>query len=308
MLNWLRGDADVNAMIQKRQYNRAAKALEAQIRDDPESVFLRQQLADVLVRKGDRQRAVDILFALVDEFADKGFVAKGLALLKKVQRIDADAAISDRLTRLVKEGRAMGYSSPLTPAGGWDVSESSGSMPGPEPAEDQGPRSVTVTPATETTDTGSVSTSVTSELIVADQWLQEAEKRDDFHWSPLFDRFTSDEVAEIFGRMRLLVKKPGSIIYTEGEPGRSFYVLANGSARVYQRDPLGHNDQLAVLRSGDFFGTASVLDGRAREYTITAALECELIEIDTETFDHIAARRPDVRMRIEMLRDVPVIA
>lgn len=285
MLSWLRGSDDVNALIQKRQYARAVKVLEGQIREDPDSVFLRQQLADVLVRKGDRSRAIEILFGLVDDFAAKGFVAKGLAILKKIQRIDPDTEIADRLNLLVQERESS-----RAPGMVRAHHDSSGeSLPRPS-ASGEG-------------DT----VSVTSEFVPADDWLEDAERRDDFNWSPLFTSLDSREVADLFGEMRLRVKKPGSIIYTQGEPGSSFFVLANGSARVYQRDALGQNHQLALLRAGDFFGTGSVLDGRQREYTITAARDCELLEIDKETFQRIAGRHPSVLERIESLRDVPVL-
>ena len=82
---------------------------------------------------------------------------------------------------------------------------------------------------------------VTSVLMPSEFWFEDAvEGRDDFNWSPLFNDFSKDELAAMIGGLRLMIKKPGSIIYTEGEPGDSLFVLSSGSARVYpqgQRRP-----------------------------------------------------------------------
>ena len=45
MLSWL-GTRDVNQLIARRQYGRAIKELERQLRADPKSVHLRKLLAD----------------------------------------------------------------------------------------------------------------------------------------------------------------------------------------------------------------------------------------------------------------------
>ncbi|MEM1204978.1 MAG: cyclic nucleotide-binding domain-containing protein [Acidobacteriota bacterium] len=272
MLNWLGSRDDVATLLAKRQFGKAVKLLERQLRDDPDSVFLRQQLADALEKKGDKDRAVEILFDLVDELGEQGFVAKALALLKKIQRIDPSSDVHDRLARMIAA---------------------------PDPDDDPQPGRVQAP-----VDTRASSDSVpilTSEVVLADYWLEDVEERDDFHWSPLFSGLSSTDVAELFSEIRLLVKKPGSIIFTEGETGDRLYVLATGAVRVYRRDRTGRNHQMSVLRAGEFFGTGGVLDGGDRQFTITAAKECELLEIDRASFDRIASKHPNVRKQVEKI-------
>ena len=90
MLSWLQGEQDVYALIARRNYPRAVKLLKQQLRKKPRSVHTRQLLADVLTRLGERDQATAVLEPIVDELVTEGFVAKAIAVLKKIQRIDPE--------------------------------------------------------------------------------------------------------------------------------------------------------------------------------------------------------------------------
>ncbi|MEO1367859.1 MAG: tetratricopeptide repeat protein, partial [Acidobacteriota bacterium] len=102
-MKWFSEKSDVGTLLSKRQYGRAIKLLEKQLRDEPESVSLRLQLADALERDGQKKQAIAILAKLVDELTAEGFVAKAIALLKKIQRIDPSLSIEDKLGRILPE-------------------------------------------------------------------------------------------------------------------------------------------------------------------------------------------------------------
>ena len=284
MLSWFQGKQDVNRLIARGQYPKAIKLLERHIRDDPESVHLRKMLADVLERDGQKRRAIEILEGLVQEFSTEGFVTKAIAVLKKIQRIDpeqSDAEVMlDTLVKMRgKDGHGLAFA-PQKPVA---------AKPTPAPARGK-----------TTIDEGMV----TSILMPSEFWFEEAaEGRDDFNWSPLFNDFSKDELAAMIGGLRLMIKKPGSIIYTQGEPGDSLFVLSSGSARVYRKDKVGHNEQVTVLHEGGVFGTPSVLHGTDRNRTITAITECELLELDRVTFDQITTSYPRVAKLVEEFHD-----
>jgi len=272
MLGWLQGKQDVNRLIAKGQYPKAIKILEKHLKGEPDSIHLRKMLADVLERDGQKRRAIEVLEGLVQEFSGDGFVTKAIAVLKKIQRIDpeqSDAEIMlDTLVRIRRKDKNL----PTL-----DIRR-------PER------RGVTAADPDEIDDG-----MVTSVIMPSEFWFEDAaEGRDDFNWSPLFNDFSKDELAAMIGGLRLLIKKPGSIIYTQGEPGDSLFVLSSGAARVYEKDEVGHNEQVAVLREGGVFGTPSVLKGARRGRTITAVSECELLELDRATFQNITASYPRV--------------
>ncbi len=272
MLSWLQGKQDVNRLIAKGQYPKAIKVLEKHLKGEPDSVHLRKMLADVLERDGQKRRAIEVLEGLVQEFSGDGFVTKAIAVLKKIQRIDPEQTDADVMLDTLVRIRRKDKNLPTL-----DIRQ-------PER------RGVTAVEPDEI-DEGMV----TSVIMPSEFWFEDAaEGRDDFNWSPLFNDFSKDELAAMIGGLRLLIKKPGSIIYTQGEPGDSLFVLSSGAARVYERDEVGHNEQVAVLREGGVFGTPSVLKGAKRGRTITAVSECELLELDRATFQSITVSYPRV--------------
>ncbi len=284
MLSWFQGKQDVNRLIARGQYPKAIKLLQRHIRDDPESVHLRKMLADVLERDGQKRRAIEVLEGLVQEFSTEGFVTKAIAVLKKIQRIDPEQSDAEvMLDTLVKMRGKDGPPSIFTP---------------PRPPAPSRAEPTKVDPPT--ADEGMV----TSILMPSEFWFDDAaEGRDDFNWSPLFNDFSKDELAAMIGGLRLMIKKPGSIIYTEAEPGDSLFVLSSGSARVYRKNKAGHNEQVSVLHEGGVFGTPSVLQGTPRNRTITAITECELLELEKTTFDQITATYPRVAELVKELHE-----
>src|SRR6266545_4837230 len=79
---------DVMALIARKSYAKAIEALRVQIEANRHDPRLRMQLADVLVLAGKGREAVGILTPLADEFAQEGFAAKAIAVLKKIQKVD----------------------------------------------------------------------------------------------------------------------------------------------------------------------------------------------------------------------------
>ncbi len=287
MLSWLQGDQDVYALIARKNYSKAAKLLKQQLRKNPNSVHLRQLLADVLTRLDERRQAIGILEPLVDEFVAEGFVAKAIAMLKKIQRIDPERSdIEARLAALI-EGRDAGDGESHVPLIRAHL----------EDTQDDHLESTAELPA------GLREPQMKTSEFRAD-WFEEAvEERQDFHWSPLLAGFTREELAALIGGLKLMVKNPGAIIYGEDEPGSSLFILASGKARVYRRDGRGRYEQIAVRQEGDFFGEASVLTMSNRRFTVTAITECELLELDRATFDRLSKRYPRVHETIQQLHD-----
>ena len=65
---------------------------------------VRLQLADLLVQAGRGEEAVPVLIGLADEFASDGFVAKAIAILKRVEKVHQGRAdVASRLAALVQQ-------------------------------------------------------------------------------------------------------------------------------------------------------------------------------------------------------------
>lgn len=277
MLGWLQRSHDVGALIARKQYRKAIQILKERLKKEPGSVHLRQLYSDALWYDGRKQEAIDVLGSLADEFADSGFVTKGIAVLKKIQRIDPEhPEATTRMGRLIRvREEQSGLIDRPTPQ----------QLAGEEPKRDgSSPRGPAPQPM------------LTSEMVLSDLWFEEAaEEREDFQWSPLFTGFSKNELATFLGNLRLLIKKPGSIVYGQGQFGDSLFILASGQVRVYRRLEDQSHEQIKVLVDGAVFGKTSVLTGGTRRHTVTAACECELLELDKATFDDITGHHPRVR-------------
>ncbi len=253
MLSWLGGEDDVGILINKKRYPKAIKVLREQLAVRPENVHLRQRLADVLVLAGDGDGALKILNKMVDEFAEEGFDAKAIAVLKKMQRIDPERReIEEKLAGLIKR-RDRGV---WERVGNAELPGETGTSPSPTAA-------------------------ISLKLPAVQR-------------SPLFATFSAQELLAVIRGLSLLTFEPGEIIVSEAEPGDSLFVVAGGSVRIYVRARTGRNHQVRVLDQGEFFGEISLLSGKPRSATITAATPTEILELDRRTLDAIVVSHPDV--------------
>ncbi len=253
MLSWFGGEDDVGNLINKKRYRKAIKRLREELAGSPGNVYLRQRLADVLVLAGDGGEALRILHRMVDEFAEEGFDAKAIAVLKKMQRIDPDRQdVERKLASLIK----------LRDRGVWEPATGGAE---PEAAREVG--------------------TATAEI---DRRMPAVRR------SPLFATFTSSDLLAVIRGLNLLTFEPGEIIVSEAEPGDSLFVVAGGSVRIYARANTGRNHQVRILDEGEFFGEISLLSGRPRTATVTAATPTEILELDRQTLDAIVDQHPEV--------------
>ena len=262
MLSWFGGEDDVGNLINRKKYRKAAKVLREQLAERPDNVHLRQRLADVLVLDGDSGGALEILDTMVDEFAEQGFDAKAIAMLKKMQRIDPDRRdVEDKLTGLIKRRDR-------------NVWERVGNVEIP---------STHIMPAM----------SADPEIAKRESKLPVVQQ------SPLFATFSADELLAVIRGLDLLTFEPGEIIVSENQSGASMFIVAGGSVRVYVRGSKGASTQIRVLGEGEFFGEISLLSGQPRTATITAATPTEILELDRQTLDAIAVQHPQVPRTIK---------
>jgi cAMP-dependent protein kinase regulator len=113
--------------------------------------------------------------------------------------------------------------------------------------------------------------------------------------NPLFEDFSEEELVAFIRGLKLLTFEPGDVIITEGEPGQSVFILANGGVKVFVRGADGGSVLLGALGEGAFFGEISTLSGRPRTATITAAEPCDILELDRAGLDALSAAHPRVR-------------
>lgn len=89
---------------------------------------------------------------------------------------------------------------------------------------------------------------------------------------PIFQELRDDFLVRLASVMDELSFPPDYSIVTQGEEGRSLYIVVSGSVRVHieERD-------LAELDKGACFGEMAVFDAEPRSASVTTIEECECL-------------------------------
>ena len=76
---------------------------------------------------------------------------------------------------------------------------------------------------------------------------------------------------------------PGDVIFKEGEPGTSMFIIQKGDVEVH-KSVNGQKVVLATLKDGSIFGEMSLIDGRPRSATVQAKTACQCLEVNQILF------------------------
>jgi CRP-like cAMP-binding protein len=106
---------------------------------------------------------------------------------------------------------------------------------------------------------------------------------------------TDEQRGQLLASSRTLLYGAGQVIVREGEPGASMFVVRRGEAAVTLAGAAG---ELARHREGGFFGEMSLLTGDPRTATVTAATDCELVEIGADAFRRVVLADATVVERV----------
>ena len=75
----------------------------------------------------------------------------------------------------------------------------------------------------------------------------------------------------------------GATVMSEGEPGRSMYVVRSGDLAVSKLGNSGRMVPLSRLRAGDFFGEMTLIEMQNRSATVVAESATVLYELTAES-------------------------
>lgn len=101
----------------------------------------------------------------------------------------------------------------------------------------------------------------------------------------------------------MVTYKEGEVIFKENDLGTEMYIIQTGSVAV-DKDIKGQKRRLAVFGKGDFFGEMALLESLPRTATVTAIEDCEVVCIDSATFDTMI--RSNIEIAVRMLRKFSV--
>ncbi len=110
---------------------------------------------------------------------------------------------------------------------------------------------------------------------------------------PLFAGVRPDDLGAI-GERAIEVDFPADhVIARQGEIGTGLFVIVDGAVRVV-RDGV----ELARLRSGDFFGEMSVIDGLPRVAQVIASEPTRCLALASWEFERLVLDHPQIALAI----------
>jgi cAMP-dependent protein kinase regulator len=115
---------------------------------------------------------------------------------------------------------------------------------------------------------------------------------------PLFDGLDDAQRATIAGKLEERAVHSGEHLSSEGGAGYFFFVIESGSATVSR-----HNEQVAVLGAGDFFGEGAIFRAKRRNATVTATEPMVVSAMFGADFAKLASDIPQLHERIEAALD-----
>lgn len=117
---------------------------------------------------------------------------------------------------------------------------------------------------------------------------------------PVLKKLPSDIQKEILSAAEHRRVPAGQMVFEQGDPGDSFFMITSGWARIFRKNAEGMETELAMLGLGDSFGEMALLTGAARSANVAALEDLELTVLAKVHFDRILRNYPEVSLTLIM--------
>ena len=112
--------------------------------------------------------------------------------------------------------------------------------------------------------------------------------------TPLFATLDQDAAASLRASMNEIELARGDVLFHEGDPGDSLYVVLRGKIKLGRTSGDGRENLVAVLGPGEMFGELSLFDPGPRSAGATALVDSTLLGLSSDELTPWLATRPDV--------------
>jgi CRP/FNR family cyclic AMP-dependent transcriptional regulator len=110
---------------------------------------------------------------------------------------------------------------------------------------------------------------------------------------PLFAGCSKSELRELAKTADELDLREGTVLTREGRPGREFFVLVEGTARVSKA-----GRKIAELGAGEWFGEIALITNSPRTATVTATSPVDVLVITDRRFRTLVETMPSIALKV----------
>jgi HD-GYP domain-containing protein (c-di-GMP phosphodiesterase class II) len=117
---------------------------------------------------------------------------------------------------------------------------------------------------------------------------------------PIFYSLSQETLQTILQKCQVVVARPEEVIFEEGDPGDSFYMIKEGHIKVVRMDD-DTELVMAVLDQGEGFGEMALLVGQPRSATVKAIDECTLVRLFATDFKRMTLENSELLIQMNRL-------
>lgn len=119
-----------------------------------------------------------------------------------------------------------------------------------------------------------------------------AELSDTIRMIPLFSGLSREDIAKILGKLEEQSFAAGTVIFSRGDRGDSFYLIESGAVQVALESAGGRSESIAVLGPRDWFGEMALLSGEPRSATIVTVKDTRVWRLSRGAWDELIEKHP----------------
>ena len=110
---------------------------------------------------------------------------------------------------------------------------------------------------------------------------------------PLFSGCSKRELQDIASLADELDLPEGTVLITEGERGREFFVLVDGTVSVTRK-----GRRISTLGAGDWVGEIALVSDVPRTATVTATSPVRVLVVTDRAFSGLIKRSPSIALKV----------
>ncbi len=115
---------------------------------------------------------------------------------------------------------------------------------------------------------------------------------------PIFSSLSEEERKALIGLATPRQVEQGEILYAEGDPGDTMFVLLDGGIELQTTLPGGPCQTVLTVRKGSAFGLVEVVDPQPRGIAAKALETSELLELSRSAIDQYVKTHPEFGVNI----------
>ena len=113
---------------------------------------------------------------------------------------------------------------------------------------------------------------------------------------PLFNGLSESQRAGLAGIASEKTYGRGQSIFSEGEDGHGFYVVASGRVKIFKMSPDGREQILHILAAGEIFGEVPVFAGSSFPANAEAMEESRIFYFSRDSLITLIEKNPSIAM------------